>query len=120
MPLPPALACIALDAVLPLARIATADELTNARNDIAQADSHRRRQSGLRLGQAPDDTRALYNLACAGELPRPFALVGTSTSVGDSDSLRQRLGEAVSRFSRTQPRDEAVWSRFAPSSRLRE
>src|SRR5512147_1666914 len=57
---------------------------------------------------------ALYNLARCGELPSPFALVGTSTSVGDAEAYRQRLCEAVKRHSRTQPLDEAVWSRFAP------
>jgi len=57
---------------------------------------------------------ALYNLALGGDLPSPFALVGTSTSIGDASAYRQRLRESVARFSRTQPLDEAVWSRFAP------
>ena len=58
---------------------------------------------------------ALYNLARCGELPSPFALVGTSTSVGGAEAYRQRLRDAVARHSRTQPLDEAVWSRFAPA-----
>jgi glucose-6-phosphate 1-dehydrogenase len=57
---------------------------------------------------------ALYNLARSSELPAPFAIVGTSTSVGESEAYRERLRDAVARFSRTQPLDPAVWSRFAP------
>jgi glucose-6-phosphate 1-dehydrogenase len=57
---------------------------------------------------------ALYNLARAGELPSPFALLGTSTSVPERDAYRQRLCDAVARFSRTQPLDREVWDRFAP------
>ena len=57
---------------------------------------------------------ALFNLARGGDLPAPFALVGTSTSVGSSESYRQRLHESTARFSRTQPFDEAAWSAFAP------
>ncbi|HXY39322.1 MAG TPA: glucose-6-phosphate dehydrogenase [Vicinamibacteria bacterium] len=56
---------------------------------------------------------ALYNLAREGELPSPFALLGTSTSVPPREAYRERLCEAVKRFSRT-PLDAAVWDRFAP------
>jgi glucose-6-phosphate 1-dehydrogenase len=57
---------------------------------------------------------ALYNLARGGELPEPFGLVGTSTSVGEASAYRQSLRESVARFSRTQPLDENAWARFAP------
>jgi glucose-6-phosphate 1-dehydrogenase len=57
---------------------------------------------------------ALYNLARGGELPAPFALVGTSTSVGGADAYRQALREAVARSSPSQPLEEAAWARFAP------
>ena len=57
---------------------------------------------------------ALYDLFRTGELPEPFAVVGTSTSVGESEACRQQLRDAAVRFSRTQPLDPAVWSRFAP------
>ncbi len=56
---------------------------------------------------------ALYNLARCDELPAPFALVGTSTSVGEAEAYRQALREAVAHFSRT-PLEEGAWSRFAP------
>ena len=56
---------------------------------------------------------ALYNLARSGELPAPFAVVGTSTSVGGSEGYRERLHDAVAQHSRAQPLDAAVWSRFA-------
>ncbi len=60
---------------------------------------------------------ALYNLALEGELPSPFAVVGTSTSVKDAGAYRKRLHDDVARFSRTRPLDEAAWSRFAPQVR---
>jgi glucose-6-phosphate 1-dehydrogenase len=56
---------------------------------------------------------ALYNLARASELPEQFAILGTSTSIGPSDAYRTQLRESVSKFSRTQPLDEAVWRDFA-------
>ena len=39
--------------------------------------------------------------------------MGTSTSVGESEAYRQRLHDAVGRFSRTQPVDAALWHEFA-------
>src|SRR5688572_16658461 len=56
---------------------------------------------------------ALYNLWKAGELPSRFAMVGTSTSIGDAPSYRAQLRASVAKHSRTQPIDEAVWSSFA-------
>jgi len=56
---------------------------------------------------------ALYNLARGGELPRPFALVATSTSVGSAEAYRERLRQAVAEHSR-EPLDPAVWEAFAP------
>jgi glucose-6-phosphate 1-dehydrogenase len=57
---------------------------------------------------------ALYNLARSGELPRPFALVATSTSVGSAEAYRERMRQAVAEHSRT-PLEAAVWDSFAPS-----
>jgi glucose-6-phosphate 1-dehydrogenase len=57
---------------------------------------------------------ALYNLAAQGELPPHFAMIGTSTSVGNAESLRNDLRETTAKFSRTQPLDEKVWQSFAP------
>jgi glucose-6-phosphate 1-dehydrogenase len=56
---------------------------------------------------------ALYNLARASELPEHFAILGTSTSIGSSEAYRTELRESTSKFSRTQPLDEGVWSDFA-------
>jgi glucose-6-phosphate 1-dehydrogenase len=56
---------------------------------------------------------ALYNLAGQGELPRNFAMIGTSTSVGSADSLRADLHATTAKFSRTQPLDEGAWRSFA-------
>jgi glucose-6-phosphate 1-dehydrogenase len=55
---------------------------------------------------------ALFALARAGELPSPFGIVATSTSVGPAEAYRARLRQSVERFSgRTM--DEAAWSAFA-------
>src|SRR5438477_3472537 len=56
---------------------------------------------------------ALYNLAAQGELPPHFAMIGTSTSVGNSAALRNDLRETTEKFSRTQPLDDKVWQAFA-------
>ncbi|HEX7901964.1 MAG TPA: glucose-6-phosphate dehydrogenase, partial [Planctomycetota bacterium] len=56
---------------------------------------------------------ALYNLWKAGELPPRFALVATSTSIGDAAAYRAQLRAAVEKHSRTKPIDEAVWASFA-------
>jgi glucose-6-phosphate 1-dehydrogenase len=56
---------------------------------------------------------ALYNLAKSGELPRSFAVVGMSTSVGDPAAFREQLKASTASFSRTKPLDEAVWNAFA-------
>jgi glucose-6-phosphate 1-dehydrogenase len=58
---------------------------------------------------------ALYNLACLGELPSPFAVVATSTSVGPAETYRADLRRALDTFSRTQPVDESVWGTFSSS-----
>jgi glucose-6-phosphate 1-dehydrogenase len=57
---------------------------------------------------------ALYNLARAGDLPRPFGLVATSTSVGEAPAYRARLRDAVAAHSRS-AFDAAAWDAFAPS-----
>ena len=57
---------------------------------------------------------ALYNLSRDGDLPAPFALVATSTSVGDADTYRQRMRDAVKAHTRS-GLDPAAWGAFAPS-----
>ncbi|HYE99267.1 MAG TPA: glucose-6-phosphate dehydrogenase, partial [Planctomycetota bacterium] len=56
---------------------------------------------------------ALYNIARQGELPARFAVVGTSTSIGDAGGFRAQLRASVDKHSRVKPIDEPAWSSFA-------
>jgi glucose-6-phosphate 1-dehydrogenase len=55
---------------------------------------------------------ALYSLAEGGELPSPFRVVATSTSVGPAEAYREQVRQSVERFS-GRPLEPAAWSRFA-------
>ncbi len=55
---------------------------------------------------------ALYALAQGGELPSPFCLIATSTSVGAAVAYRQQLRQSVERFSDGKAVDEAAWTAF--------
>lgn len=55
---------------------------------------------------------ALYNLAREGQLPSHFACVGFARRQKTHDQFRQEMHEAVSKFSRVKPVDEAIWSTF--------
>jgi glucose-6-phosphate 1-dehydrogenase len=55
---------------------------------------------------------ALYALAGSGELPSPFALLATSTSVGAAEAYREQLRQSVERFS-GKAVDAAGWGAFA-------
>jgi glucose-6-phosphate 1-dehydrogenase len=55
---------------------------------------------------------ALFSLGAGGELPSPFGVVATSTSVGTAEAYRGRVRQSVERFSGG-PVDPAAWSRFA-------
>jgi glucose-6-phosphate 1-dehydrogenase len=55
---------------------------------------------------------ALFSLAAAGELPSPFGVVATSTSVGAAESYREQVRQSVERFA-GKPVDLAAWDRFA-------
>jgi glucose-6-phosphate 1-dehydrogenase len=55
---------------------------------------------------------ALYELHRSGELPRPFALLGTSTSVGPAPSYRDDLGGSLRRFL-GDAADLSAWPAFA-------
>ena len=57
---------------------------------------------------------ALFALAAGGELPSPFGIVATSTSVGPSEAFRTQLRQSVERFSGSKAVDEAAWAAFAP------
>ncbi len=56
---------------------------------------------------------ALYNLAREHDLPDRFAVIGTSTSVPPAAEFRAQLRDSVGKFSRTQPVDEEVWTKFS-------
>ena len=55
---------------------------------------------------------ALFELAKSAELPSPFGLVGTSTSVGPAEAYRDQLRQSLERFS-GQPADATAWTAFA-------
>jgi glucose-6-phosphate 1-dehydrogenase len=55
---------------------------------------------------------ALYNLAGCGDLPSPFSIVATSTSVGAAGAYREQLRQSVERFS-GRAVDAAAWAAFA-------
>ena len=56
---------------------------------------------------------ALYNLALERRLPERLAVVGYARSEMSHEEFRQKMREAVSEFSRTGLKDEAVWREFA-------
>jgi glucose-6-phosphate 1-dehydrogenase len=58
---------------------------------------------------------ALFELSKNAELPSPFGLVATSTSVGAAAVYRDQLRESVERFAPGKAQDEAAWSAFASS-----
>jgi len=55
---------------------------------------------------------ALFSLAGAGDLPSPFGIVATSTSVGTAEAYREQLRQSVERFS-GRAVDPTAWGRFA-------
>ncbi len=55
---------------------------------------------------------ALFELSTNAELPSPFGLIGTSTSVGSAESYRDQLRQSLERFS-GKPVDAAAWTSFA-------
>src|SRR4029077_3874756 len=56
---------------------------------------------------------ALYNLALERRLPERLAVVGYARSEMSHEEFRQKMHEAVSEFSRTGLKDEALWREFA-------
>jgi glucose-6-phosphate 1-dehydrogenase len=56
---------------------------------------------------------ALYNLALEERLPERFAVVGYARSQMSHEEFRKKMREAVSEFSRTGLKNEAVWQQFA-------
>ena len=56
---------------------------------------------------------SLYELARGRELPSPFGVIGTSTSVGPAAAYRDDLRQSLARFGGGKPLDDAAWSAFA-------
>jgi glucose-6-phosphate 1-dehydrogenase len=56
---------------------------------------------------------ALYNLSRDGALPDGVAILGVGLDPWSRDAFRATHREATSRFSRSQPLDEAAWESFA-------
>jgi glucose-6-phosphate 1-dehydrogenase len=56
---------------------------------------------------------ALYALSKGVELPSPFGVVATSTSVGPAEGYRAELRQSLERFGGGVPVDDAAWSAFA-------
>jgi glucose-6-phosphate 1-dehydrogenase len=55
---------------------------------------------------------ALYSLACARALPAGFSVVGVSRRDATDESFRADMREAVRRFARLKPIDDALWADF--------
>jgi len=69
------------------------------------------------FGASGDLTRrklmpALYNLAWSRALPAGIAIVGVARGEKTDDSFRAGMREAVGRFSRRKPIEEALWADF--------
>jgi len=58
---------------------------------------------------------AFYHLFKEKQLPRAFRILGFARRDKTDESWRTELRGALNQFSRTQPVDEAVWSKFAES-----
>lgn len=56
---------------------------------------------------------ALYQLALEGLLPQHFACVGFARRDKSDEIFRAEMREAVERFARTKPLDEALWKSFS-------
>jgi glucose-6-phosphate 1-dehydrogenase len=56
---------------------------------------------------------ALYHLALENALPAPYRIIGFARRDKTDDSFRAELREALGKFSRTKPVNEAVWTAFA-------
>jgi glucose-6-phosphate 1-dehydrogenase len=56
---------------------------------------------------------ALYHLFKDNQLPPAFRIVGFARREKTDESFRAELREAIGKFSRTKPVDDAVWNKFA-------
>jgi len=55
---------------------------------------------------------AIYNLAREGQLPSQFAVVGFARRDKTHEQFRAEMKEAINKFSRVKPVDEAIWKNF--------
>jgi glucose-6-phosphate 1-dehydrogenase len=60
---------------------------------------------------------ALYHLALEKLMPEPFSIIGFARREKTDESFRQELREALDKFTRTKPVDEAVWKSFSANLR---
>jgi glucose-6-phosphate 1-dehydrogenase len=56
---------------------------------------------------------ALYHLSLARQLPDPVRVIGFARRPKSDDTFRAELREALGKFSRTKPVDDAAWTAFA-------
>src|SRR6188472_1831995 len=56
---------------------------------------------------------ALYHLFKENQLPAAFRIIGFARREKTDESFRTELREALGKFSRTKPVDDAVWAKFA-------
>jgi len=56
---------------------------------------------------------ALFELSRGGELPSPFGLLATSTSVGEAAAYRDQLRQSVERFAPGRASGDGTWDAFA-------
>lgn len=56
---------------------------------------------------------ALYNLQREGQLPAHFACVGFARRNKDHETFRSEMHDAIAKFSRVKPVDEALWKGFS-------
>src|SRR5262249_46634570 len=56
---------------------------------------------------------ALYHLFKEKQMPKAFRIVGFARREKSDDAWRTELREALDKFSRTKPVDEAVWKEFS-------
>ena len=55
---------------------------------------------------------AIYNLAREGQLPPQFACVGVARREKTHEQFRSEMKDAIGKFSRVKPVDEAIWKNF--------
>lgn len=57
---------------------------------------------------------AIYNLTREGQLPSQFAVVGVARRPKTNEQFREEMKQAINKYSRVKPVDEAIWKNFEP------